>query len=168
METEDRAEETSAAVTAQISAEDRAALMHTAAVQDVRLLPVTEMSAEEDLPMARMVRTDREAVTAVAVREDPVLAATVVPAREQAPSDVPARAERAEHPAAALAARTMLRRRNSVRRTSAAIRTVLQETVTARKMLHSSRTSSARERIAPAALSSRLQRKSRHRKSRSR
>ena len=168
METEDRAEETSAAVTAQISAEDRAALMQTAAVQDVRLLPVTEMSAEEDLPMARMVRTDREAVTAAAVREDPALAATVVPAREQAPSDVPARAERAEHPAAALAARTMLRRRNSVRRTSAAIRTVLQETVTTRRMLHSSRTSSARERIAPAALSSRLQRKSRHRKSRSR
>ena len=144
METEDRAEETSAAVTAQISAEDRAALMQTAAVQDVRLLPVTEMSAEEDLPMARMVRTDREAGTAV------------VPAREQVPSDVPARAERAEHPAAALAARTMLRRRNSVRRTSAAIRTVLQETVTTRRMLHSSRTSSARERIAPAALSSRL------------
>ena len=146
LETEDRAEETSAAVTAQISAEDRAALMQTAAVQDVRLLPVTEMSAEEDLPMARMVRTDREAVTAAAVREDPALAATVVPAR----------AERAEHPAAALAARTMLRRRNSVRRTSAAIRTVLQETVTTRRMLHSSRTSSARERIAPAALSSRL------------
>ena len=153
METEDRAEETSAAVTAQISAEDRAALMQTAAVQDVRLLPVTEMSAEEDLPMARMVRTDREAVTAAAVREDPALAATVVPAREQ---DILARAERAEHPAAALAARTMLRRRNSVRRTSAAIRTVLQETVTTRRMLHSSRTSSARERIAPAALSSRL------------